>query len=328
MSMSFTKFFVKTSFFLTLFCVSFLANSQDGKIVERKQVKWQDYDDLAFKISENGKLHPQYSYIDSVLVEEIFYLSDGLRVKGYLAQPKYDGKFPCVIYNRGGNNEFGKLNVWKAFFILGKTASWGYVVAGSQYRGNDGGEGKEEFGGADVNDILNLVPLFKNLKNADVSNLGLYGWSRGGMMTYLALTKTNVFKAAIVGGAASDLRMVMDTRLDTFETVYIENIPGYEEHKAESLNSRSAIHRVEDICKTTPVLMLHGTADWRVVPQMALELSAAFIKEGVPHRLVLFEGGDHGLREFNDEVDFMVKNWLDKYLKNNHSLPDLVPHGR
>lgn len=301
--------------------------AQNGKILERKEIKWQEYSKLAFNISQNGKLYPQFAYIDSILVEEIFYLSDGLRVKGYLAQPKYEGKFPCVIYNRGGNKEFGKLNVWKAFFILGRTASWGYVVAGSQYRGNDGGEGKEEFGGEDVNDVLNLVPLFDQLKNTDTKNIGLYGWSRGGMMTYLALTKSKIFKAAVVGGAASDLRMVMNTRLDTFETVYIENIPGYLSHKSESLNQRSAINRVEDICKTTPILMLHGTADWRVVPQMVLDLSAAFIKEGIPHRLVMFEGGNHGLSEHDAEVDYMIKNWLEKYLKNNLPLPDLSPHG-
>lgn len=307
---------------------SFSSFAQNGKIIERTVIHWQDYEKLAFRLGEHGKLYPQYSYIDSVIVEEIFYLSDGLKVKGYIAQPKFEGKFPGVIYNRGGNKEFGKLNEYKAFFILAQIASWGYSVSASQYRGNDGGEGKEEFGGADVNDVLNMIPLHTNLEKSDTSAMALYGWSRGGMMTYLTLTKTNKFKAAIVGGAASDLRMVMDTRLDTFESVYIDNIPGYLDNKAVSLNERSAINRVEDICKTTPILMLHGSADWRVVPEMALELSEAFIKEKIPHRLVIFEGGNHGLSEFNEEVDHMIKEWLDKYLKVKIALPILQPHGR
>jgi hypothetical protein len=37
------------------------------------------------------------------------------------------------------------------------------VVVASQYRGNGGGEGHEEFGGAEVHDILNLIPLAKSL---------------------------------------------------------------------------------------------------------------------------------------------------------------------
>ena len=73
--------------------------------------------------------------------------------------------------------------------------------------------------------------------------------------------------------------------------------------------------------------MVHGTADWRVVPQMALELSAAFIKAQIPHRLVLFEGGDHGLNEFDNEVDEMAKHWFNKYLKKGKKIPDLTPHG-
>ncbi len=39
----------------------------------------------------------------------------------------------------------------------------------------------------------------------------------------------------------------------------------------------------------------------------------------------MFEGGDHGLNKFDDEVDEMVKYWFDKYLKNNSTHPDTEP---
>lgn len=70
---------------------------------------------------------------------------------------------------------------------MGKMASWGYVVVASQYRGNDGGEGIEQFGGDDVNDVLNLIPVLNQLPKADTSRVGIEGGSRGGMMTYLAM---------------------------------------------------------------------------------------------------------------------------------------------
>jgi len=310
--------------FLAIFSYGF---SQNGKIIDREELQWQNDVDFE-RLFDNRKLKPNYNYLNTVIIEKITYLSDGLKVKGYLVTPKKEGNYPCIIYNRGGNKEFGKLTPRKAVFILAKVASWGYTVAASQYRGNDGSEGTEEFGGADVNDVLNLVPLFNNVQHSDTTKMGIYGWSRGGMMTYLALTKTNKFKAAVVGGGASDLRMVMETRKDTFETVYIENIPNYMKNKARALNERSAINQVENIVKTTPILMLHGTADWRVVPEMALDLSKAFIKHKIPHRLVLFEGGNHGLSEFNNKVDNLVKQWFDDYLKNDKPLPDLEPHGR
>ncbi len=319
---------MKNYIILFFFLLSVGVFGQNGKIIDRKELNWKADKGIIKIVMQNGKLKDKYHYLNDVQIEKITYESDGLKVKGYLVQPKNTGKFPCIIYNRGGNQEFGKLTPKKAVFILARVASWGYVVAASQYRGNDGGEGKEEFGGKDVDDVLNLIPLFEHLKNTDTSKMGLYGWSRGGMMTYLSLTRTNKFKAAVVGGGASDLRKVMETRKDTFETVYYDNIPNYAKDKADALNSRSAINQVENICKTTPILMLHGTADWRIVPEMALDLSKAFIKNKIPHRLVLFEGGNHGLSEFNDEVDDMARQWFDVYLKKDKKLPDLQPHGR
>ena len=185
-----------------------------------------------------------------------------------------------------------------------------------------GSEGREEFGGQDVNDVLNLMPLFRHLKQADTTRMALYGWSRGGMMTYLALTKSDKFKSAIVGGGLSDLWTWMQTRPDTIETVFAELIPNYATNTRAVLDARSAIKQVDKIGNNTPILILHGTADWRVVPEMALDLSKAFLKENIPHRLVLFEGGDHGLRNFKAEVDELAKAWLKKYLKNASSLPE------
>ena len=335
----------KTSFFQTqlniklilsiiaLIVLNFNVLAQNGKVLERKKINLLTSSKLKSRVTEISRsgirFKEKYSYLNKVIIEEITYESDGNIVKGYLAYPKVIGKYPGIIYNRGGNLDFGSLNIYKATFILAKVASWGYVVVGSQYRGNMGGTGgRDEFGGAEVNDVLNLVPLLANMQQADTSKLGLYGWSRGGMMTYLTLKKSKRFKAAVVGGGLSDLRMTMNTRTDTFETVYDDLIPDYRKHKEKSLDERSAIIFVDEICKTTPILMLHGTSDWRVVPQMSLNLSAAFIKAKVPHRLVLFEGGDHGLNEFNDEVDSMAKQWFDKYLKEGKQLPDLNMHGR
>ena len=310
-----------------LFLISYALHAQNGKIINKETLQWQK-DSTFQKLFKKETLKPKYTYLNTVSIEKITYISDGLKVKGYLVQPKKKGNYPCIIYNRGGNKEFRKLTSRKAVFILAKIASWGYTVAASQYRGNDGGEGKEEFGGADINDVLNLIPLFKNVQYTDTTKMGIYGWSRGGMMTYLTLAKTNKFKAAMVGGALSDLRYWIETRKDTIESVYYKNIPKYTQNKSKALNDRSAINQVETISKTTPILMVHGTADWRVVPEMALDLSKAFLKQKIPHKLVLFEGGNHGLTEFREEVDALAKQWFDTYLKNEKPLPNLEPHGK
>ena len=307
--------------------------SQDGLIVSRDTFDVYEHPDVMEVIGEKSLsgyiIHPEYNWVKQIIMEEIFYMSDGLKVKAYLAYPKDIMANPSVIYNRGGNREFGALNPKKMVLILGRLASWGYTAVGSQYRGNDGGEGMDEFGGTDVNDVLNLIPLLANLPQADTARMGMYGWSRGGMMTYLSLMHTCRMKAAVVGGAVADLRMMNDSRGGEMEKyVYSELIPDYENTKDAALAARSAITMVDKICKSTPILMMHGTADWRVVPEESLKMAEEFQKAKIPYRLVMFEGGDHGLSEFDKEVDGMVKEWFDTYLKEGKPLPELEPHGK
>lgn len=260
-------------------------------------------------------------------VRKITYLSDGLTIHGYLAVPPGEGKVPCLIVNRGGNS---KLSVWedeRATRALGKLASWGYVVVASQYRGAGGSEGNDEFGGADVNDVLNLIPLLEKEPRCDASRIGMMGWSRGGMMTYLVLTKSDRIAAAIVNSGAADLAADLKTRPE-MERVYTALIPKYAEDKTKVLAARSAVRFADRLHKTTPILLLHGTADWRTPPATnALAMAEALLKAKHPFRLVLLEGGAHGLAEHREEVDRIAKDWLDRYVRDRKPWPSLEPHG-
>ena len=74
--------------------------------------------------------------LDNTITEKITYLSNGLKVKGYISYPA-DGskKYPCVIWNRGGIGNKGAIDSFTARGIYGQLASWGYVVLATQYRG-------------------------------------------------------------------------------------------------------------------------------------------------------------------------------------------------
>ena len=316
---------------LFVFIISLNCFSQNGRIISEKEFNVKSFDTLYQRLSDdNGNLKTKYNYLKGVETKTFFYESDGLKVKGYMAYPKdVSKKYPVIIYNRGGNREFGNLNEYKMAFIIAKVASWGYVVVASQYRGNDGGEGIEEFGGADVQDVIHLIDVVSNLSYADNERIGMYGWSRGGMMTYLALMQTNKIKAAVVGGAVTDLKAMDESRNGEMGVyVYSELMPGYEKNKDSVMAIRSAIYHADKLPKATPILLLHGTSDWRVIPEESLNMATELQKAKVPYSLVMYEGGDHGLSEFRNEVDEQVKTWLDKYVKNNHPLPNLTPHGR
>ncbi|RYJ41723.1 alpha/beta hydrolase family protein [Flavobacterium beibuense] len=266
------------------------------------------------------------SYKDSIEVYSITYASDNLKVNGYLVQPKTQGPHPVIIFNRGGNRDFGELILPYVYRFLGLLAKEGYVVIASQYRGNGGSEGTEEFGGSDVDDVVNLIDVLAEIKEADTTRIGMYGWSRGGMMTLRALTETNKIKAAVVGGALSDMRAGLER--PEIEKVYSELIPNYTNNKEAELTKRSAIEWVDKLPTNVPLLMLHGNADWRVKCEQSLKLAIEFEKYRIPYRLVIFEGSDHGINENKSEVNKMVLNWFDRFLKNNEPLPDMKYHGR
>lgn len=254
--------------------------------------------------------------LENSAVEKITYLSDGLKIKGYLAYPKAQTqKFPCIIWCRGGFGNAGAIDEFNASGIFGQIASWGYVVFASQYRGNSGSEGIDDFGGQDVNDVLNLIPLADEVTCADNSIWGIEGWSRGGMMTYLSLTKTEIFKAAIVIGGIANLRCNSD------ESPFMKKLY---DTSAKHLNSleknsfcetRSIVNFPEKLPRGTNILLLHGTKDNRVLPHDSVDLSYKLLENDIPFRLVLLEGGDHFLKSHKNEVSRFRKDWFDKYLK-------------
>ncbi len=267
-----------------------------------------------------------YPYLGSIDSQEMTYASDGLRVKGFVARPVSGGPYPCVIYNRGGNREFAAITTDTVARLLCRIASWGYFVAASQYRGNAGGEGREQFGGDDVNDVMNLFPLLEMQPAADTRRIGMYGGSRGGMMTYLALTRTERIQAAVIRCGVADLTGWTEDRSD-MQQVYEELIPGFSPGDESALKRRSAVYWAEKLCKTTPILLMQGTADWRVNPLSALRMAEALLKTRHPYRLVMFEGSDHTLNEHAEERDQLTRDWFDRFVRNRESLPNLEPHG-
>ncbi len=253
---------------------------------------------------------------NSTIVEKITYLSDGLKVSGYVAYPQdVTKKYPCIIWCRGGFGNAGSIDEFNARGIFGQIASWGYVVFASQYRGNDGSQGIDEFGGSDVNDILNLIPLADEIDCADSNIWGIEGWSRGGMMTYLTLCRTSLFKCAITIGGISNLKCNSEENL--FMKLLYEKL--LSNNSTEDFNNkcqaRSIINFTNQLSASTPMLILHGTADDRVMVHDSIDLAAKLKLQEHPHKLILFEGGDHFLKTHRKEVNEIRKNWFLEYLK-------------
>ena len=310
--------------------LNFSCTAQETLIVEKQKINWEDYEGL-YENYEEKKFSEKFHFLENVNMYEITYLSDGFKIQSFAAIPKKEGKHPVIIYNRGGNRDFGALQLFRGKFkypvayYFSKMASKGYVVIGCNYRGCGESEGNDEFGGKDINDVLNLIEVVKEIPEADDTKIGMYGWSRGGMMTYLTLPRTNQIKAAVVGGAPADKTIIDRPNMET--NVYAELIPNYWENKEEELKKRSAFYFADQFPKNVPLLILHGNSDWRVESSNSLKLAMELDKHRVPYRLKIYEGGDHGLREFREEVDYEVMNWFKRFLKDEETLPNMELHG-
>jgi dipeptidyl aminopeptidase/acylaminoacyl peptidase len=309
-------------FFLLLLATS-PATAQNGKLLEQQTYVYADS-----TIAKIEKTIPNArALISAVDIFKIVYLSDGLKVTGWMAMPKQPGNYPCIIANRGGNRETGGWNDFSVMRFFGEAASWGYVVVGSNYRGNVGGEGREEFGGSDVHDVLNLIPFLSQIDKADTSRIGMYGWSRGGMMTYLALTQTNRIKAGVVGSGMADA-FIQTKKRPEMDSVFAQLAPGYFQNRDSVLQLRSAVYWADKICKSTPLLLLTGSADWRVSPEEQLEMVSKLYAVKHPLRFVFFEGGQHSLIEHREEVNHIARNFLDTYVRDRKTWPNMEPHGK
>ena len=296
---------VLTSIFLLHF-ISF-GFAQNGKLLSKKLVDISKTP-IWNRVSQDNKLKQDFEHLKKLDFYFITYKSDNQKVRGLLIEPKKDGEYPVVIFNRGGNRDFGRLTIATLVMYTSKLAEQGHVIIGSNYRE------KDEFGGSEINDVLNLTETVKEIEKADSNCIGMFGWSRGGMMTYLALQKSDKIKTAIVGNGASNLFDTVEYRPKMETNVFAECIPDYWNNKESELKKRSAIYWADELDKNSSLLILCGTNDKRVNPKQAEKIATKLKEIEYDFELRKFET-DHYFSEYKTELNEIVIDWFSKRLK-------------
>jgi dipeptidyl aminopeptidase/acylaminoacyl peptidase len=309
------------------------AQKPDGRILDSKP--WPplpNYDSL----DDFGRGYfPRAAYEEARTqkefdILEISYASDGLTVRGMLIKPKEPGKrkWPAIIFNRGGNGELGSimdsgqpccrvntscLDVADLYLF----AKAGFVVIASDYRYQGATVKRDEWGGVEVDDVLNLVPALKSLDYVDPERLFMLGLSRGGTMTYLAIKRGIPVKAAVVIGGVTDVKAWVEARpemgivrgneyTDGFANIW----PDYEHRAEEQYRARSAVYWADQI--NVPVLILHSRTD-RIVPvTQALRMAEALQEKGKVYALRIYDRDGHPLPHNRDDRDRMIVDWFNR----------------
>ncbi len=237
------------------------------------------------------------------------YEANGIVVSGFSARPAgpLAARLPVVIYNRGGNGELGRINFAQLTMQVMPLAARGFFVIGSQYRDAD------EFGGRDVDDVLALLDLVDARVDVAADRVGMMGFSRGGIETVIAATRSDRFDAIALLGAPSDLLEDLESRPD-MERIYERRIPNYSSGREAALRARSPLHLVEKLPPGLPILILHGGKDERARPLNASRLASRLQELGRKYKLVIYPEGDHAMSGYRSETREEVALWFEAYL--------------
>jgi dipeptidyl aminopeptidase/acylaminoacyl peptidase len=229
----------------------------------------------------------------------------------------------AVIYIHGSGYATSVLKQWGSYqelrFVFNNyLAQEGYPVLEMDYRGstNYGRDWRSgvylNMGGPDLEDVLGGVEYLRNLKNIDMSRLGIWGWSYGGFMTAMAMFRApDVFKAGAAFSGVYDWANYNANYTDERLTSPAENPEAYHRSSPIYFSNQLRNH----------LLILHGIVDNNVLFQDAVQLSEKLIHEGKQFEESFYPEESHAyIREESLKDAFgRTAMFFDRYLKEDQS---------
>ncbi|MFS0613962.1 alpha/beta hydrolase family protein [Lederbergia ruris] len=201
-------------------------------------------------------------YVNLYLVT---YMSEGLKVKGLLAEPKQAGKYEGFLYLRGGIKNVGMVRPAR----ITQFASEGFIVFAPFYRGNRGGEGNEDFAGDDRRDAFSGFELLEGHPRVLSKRIHIFGFSRGGVMALLTGLEYGQAASVVTWGGVSDVALTYVERVD-LRRMMKRVIGGSPKTALEEYQWRTPLYQMEAM--RPPVLIIHGMLDDNVTIEHAHRL--------------------------------------------------------
>lgn len=243
--------------------------------------------------------------------------SEGVELNGWMIKPsnfEENKKYPVLMYCYGGPGHQTVVNKYNGtdFFWYQMLASQGYIIVSVDNRGT-GGRGAsfkkctyKQLGKLECIDQIETAKYLGSLQYVDKNRIGIWGWSFGGYLTSLCLTKGNeYFKAGIAVAPVTNWRF--------YDTIYTERYLQRPQDNPSGYDENSPIHFADKL--KGAYLIVHGTADDNVHFQNAMEMVDALIKNNKQFEQFFYPNRNHGI--YGGVTRYHLYNKLTKFILNN-----------
>ena len=203
-------------------------------------------------------------------------------------------KYPVLMYVYGGPGNQLAVDRWMGgnYFWYQMLAQKGYIIVCVDGRGT-GGKGEAfkkctylQLGKYEIEDQIFVAKQLGKLSYVDASRIGIWGWSFGGYMSSLAITKgADVFKMAIAVAPVTNWRY--------YDNIYTERFMRTPQENGKNYDDNSPVNHVEKI--KGKYLIVHGTADDNVHFQNSVEMLDAMIKKNIRFDSEYYPNKNHGI---------------------------------
>lgn len=239
--------------------------------------------------------------------------------------PKFDPnkKYPTLLYCQGGPQS-PVSQFWSYRWNFQIMAANDYIIVAPNRRGLSG-FGQEwldqisgDYGGQNMKDYLSAIDAVAKESFVNKDKLGCVGASYGGFSVYwLAGHHQKRFKAFIAHDGMFNLPQQY---LETEEMWFVNwDLGGAYWDKSNEVAQRSyanSPHLFVDKWDT-PMLVIHGEKDYRILASQGMAAFNAAILRGVPAEMLIFPDENHWVLQPQNGILWQrtFAAWLDKWLK-------------
>ncbi len=246
-----------------------------------------------------------------------FKTSEGVELNGWTLKPQnFDStkKYPVYMYAYGGPGANEVNNAWDGvdYFWHNLLNQEGYMVVCVDNRGTQG-RGRQfkhstymQLGKLETIDQIEVAKYLGKLPYVDSKRIGFQGWSFGGYMASLLISKGgDIFKTAIAVAPVTNWKYYDNIYTERFLRKPQDNKSGYEDN--------SPTNFVKGI--KGKFLLIHGSADDNVHMQNSMELANAMVINNIPFDFMLYPNKSHGISGGYTRLHIFTK--MLKFTKEN-----------